>query len=144
MDATALPSLLVVEDDDVDYRAITRALKKASLGVACARARNGEEALDILRQQAAARSPGVIVLLDLRMPIMDGHAFLKAIREDEQLKGVVVFVTTTSDDDRDVERAFGHQVAGYFLKQRLADYRGLTELLERYMGLGLVPPLAAA
>ncbi len=138
------PSLLIVEDDDVDFRGVQRALKRAELSVSFERVRNGEEALEHLRSHAPADGRGVIVLLDLRMPIMGGHEFLDTIRDDPQLQGLVVFVMTTSYDDRDIVRAFRRQVAGYFLKQRLADYSPLMQLLQRYVRIGVVPPIAAA
>jgi CheY-like chemotaxis protein len=138
------PCLLIVEDDDVDFRGVKRALERERVTVPVVRAHNGEEALHHLRSALPDDDRGVIVLLDLRMPIMGGHEFLAAIRSDPKLRGLVVFVMTTSDDDRDITGAFAHQVAGYFLKRHLADYRPLMQLLQRYFSIGVVPPLAGA
>jgi CheY-like chemotaxis protein len=54
--------------------------------------------------------------LDINMPKMNGIEFLKALREDEKLKNISVFVMTTSNEDSDKINAYGLNVAGYILK----------------------------
>lgn len=57
-----------------------------------------------------------IVLLDLNMPKMGGIEFLTALRQDEKLKSLTVFVMTTSNEDKDKVEAYKLNVAGYILK----------------------------
>jgi len=54
------------------------------------------------------------------MPRMDGMELLQELRADDSLKQSIVFMLTTSDRDRDVARAYEHNVAGYFLKDDLS------------------------
>lgn len=62
---------------------------------------NGREALDYLAQFSSAADPGVpeLVLLDLNMPVMNGHEFLAELRGGHPLSAVPVVVLTTSDDE---------------------------------------------
>ena len=69
----------------------------------------------MLRNNIIKPSPKVI-LLDINMPKMNGIEFLKEIRRDEKLKNIVVFVMTTSNEDRDKINAYELNVAGYILK----------------------------
>lgn len=57
-----------------------------------------------------------IILLDINMPKMNGIEFLKKLREIPKLKQTIVVVLTTSDDERDIVRAYDYNVAGYVLK----------------------------
>jgi DNA-binding NarL/FixJ family response regulator len=57
-----------------------------------------------------------LILLDLNMPKMNGLEFLRAIREDPELRQLTVVVLTTSDDERDRIEAYNLNVAGYILK----------------------------
>jgi DNA-binding NarL/FixJ family response regulator len=61
----------------------------------------------------------VLVFLDLNMPGMNGHEFLAELRADAELQRTIVFVLTTSDHDRDIQRAYEQNVAGYFLKSEI-------------------------
>lgn len=128
-------SLLLIEDDDVDAEAIDRAFKKQKIANPIVRASDGIEALDILRGQGSSRtleSP-YIILLDINMPRMNGHEFLKELRGDESLHGCVVFVLTTSDADRDIDQAYAQNVAGYIIKSRAGeDFAHLTGLIDHY------------
>ena len=111
-------TLLIVDDDDIDARVIQRGLKKHQLDYPTVVARDGIEALEFLRgRQTAELDDPLLVLLDLNMPRMNGHEFLREIRNDPDLCRLLVFVLTTSDADRDIDAAYQHNVAGYLLKQ---------------------------
>jgi CheY-like chemotaxis protein len=93
-----LPTVLLVDDDDVDVVAITRAFKALRIANPMVTARDGLEALDILRGsngRDALRAP-YLVLLDLHMPRMGGVKFLTELRDDPGLCQTLVFVMTTS------------------------------------------------
>lgn len=115
--ATRRPSVLLVEDDEVDVLNVRRALAKAGLeGVALHVAADGVEALAMLRGSPPLDPPPRMVVLDLNLPRMNGVEFLHELRADESLRDLVVIVLTTSDEERDVRSAFAHNVAGYFVK----------------------------
>lgn len=111
-------NILLVEDDDGDAKAIRRAFVRYGAANPVVRARDGVEALDILRGPAANQPEApFILLLDINMPRMSGHELLAELRKDPRLHPLVVFVLTTSEDAGDVARAYGQNVAGYILKK---------------------------
>lgn len=135
-------SLLVVEDDAVDLMALQRGLKDVRLANPITVARDGLEALDVLRgANGRERLPRpYVVLLDLKMPRMDGLEFLAALRADDELRDSVVFVLTTSSHDEDIASAYRQNIAGYILKERVAsDFMRLVTLLDAYWRLVELP-----
>jgi len=127
--------MLVVDDDDVATESIVRSLHKSNVSFPVVTAEDGAVALEILRGQHLVRHIGQpnVVLLDLNMPRMNGFEFLEALRNDVSLAHTIVFVLTTSDDDRDISRAYHENVAGYFVKSAVGpQFRKLVALMERY------------
>ena len=131
----SMVNLLLVEDDEVDVQGLKRAFAKSRIGNPITVARDGIEALEILRGengQAKLAKPHLI-LLDLNMPRMNGLEFLEAIRADEDLKASVVFMITTSKAEEDKARAYEKNVAGYIVKQDAANtFMQAVALLEHY------------
>lgn len=129
-------TLLLVDDDQVDVRGVTRALRKKGIDNPIVVARNGLEALDMLRgenNQAKIQKP-FLILLDINMPQMNGLELLETLRSDRNLSDSIVFMLTTSDDERDKLAAYTHHVAGYILKERAgADFINLVTMLERFI-----------
>lgn len=126
------PTLLLVEDDDLDAELITRGFRRQKIGNHMVRARDGVEALEMLRDPSAVPEPRMI-LLDINMPRMDGHEFLAELRKDEQLQTSVVFVLTTSDSDSDRYRSYQMNVAGYVVKNNAGeDFINLINMLDHY------------
>lgn len=128
-------NLLLVEDDEVDIQGLKRAFAKSRIANPITVARDGIEALEILRgENGRAKLPKPhLVLLDLNMPRMNGIEFLEIIRNDEDLKSTLVFMITTSKADEDKQRAYGHNVAGYIVKQDpAATFMEAVSLLEHY------------
>lgn len=114
---TKLLNILLVEDDEVDIMNVQRAFKKNNIGNPVFVARNGLEALQMLRGESEEKVPGIqIILLDINMPKMGGIEFLTELRKDPLLKATSVFVMTTSNEDGDKISAFNLNVAGYILK----------------------------
>ena len=132
-------NILLVEDDDVDVRAIQRAFRKCKINNQFFVAHNGKEALDMLRSGSVP--PPQIVLLDLNMPVMGGLAFLKHLREDPDLHKMIVFVLTTSNADQDKLEAYEHHVAGYLLKTDAGvDFLNVLQIVERFQISVQFPP----
>jgi CheY-like chemotaxis protein len=101
-------NMLLVEDDVMDVRIVQRTFQKHKIAnpiyVAC----DGVEALDMLRghNDHTPLPRPFLILLDLNMPRMDGIMFLQTLRQDPDLHTSLVFVLTTSDDDRDKVAAY--------------------------------------
>jgi CheY-like chemotaxis protein len=111
--------ILLVEDDELDVISVRRSLKKLEMPYELHTAFNGIEALDMLRgnAQVPAMEPVPnVLLLDLNMPGMNGLEFLAAIRGDDRLKDIQVFVMTTSGEHTDRTTADGLGVSGYLVK----------------------------
>ena len=122
---------LLVEDDDVDAMSVERGFAKLRIANPLTRARDGIEALQLLRGDALGRP--VLVLLDLNMPRMGGLEFLEELRADPELTTTVVFVLTTSKLDEDRTASYAKHVAGYVVKTELeAGFLDLAELLQAY------------
>lgn len=136
--------ILLVEDDDIDVEMIHRAFKKAKISNPIVHATDGMEALKILRGvdgQEKMVSP-YLILLDLNMPRMNGIELLEELRSDEELKSSIVFVLTTSDDDRDIIDAYNYHVAGYMVKSRAGDdFLELISMLNHYWRVIEFPPV---
>ena len=114
MSEEKLINILLVEDDEVDIMNVQRAFRKNNINNPLFIARNGLEALEMLHSQQIPK-PHVIIL-DINMPKMNGLEFLQAMRADENLKRISVFVMTTSNEDSDKLNAYNLNVAGYILK----------------------------
>ncbi len=111
-------NLLLVEDNKIDVQLFQRAMRRAGLEHPTRVAGDGRHALNILRGEDPEQSIGKpnIVILDIKMPRMDGFEFLNTIRSDPDLHKLVVFILTTSSDPDDRERAYEKNVAGYLVK----------------------------
>jgi len=132
-------SILIVDDDDIDAMSIERSVKRLKLSIPIHRARNGLQALEILRDGHTIKHP-YIILLDLNMPIMGGVQFLQKIRKDDALKRSIVFVLTTSSADEDRVAAYNENVAGYIVKTDAKDgLNNIIKMLDQYWGVVLLP-----
>jgi len=115
-----LGRILIVEDDPRDVELTLTALEEHKLANEVIVTRDGKEALDYLycREQFAARpeeNPAVI-LLDLKLPKVDGLEVLQQIRSDEQLKMIPVVVLTSSHEERDLLATYQLGVNAYVVK----------------------------
>lgn len=125
---TWLPCVLLVEDDCVDAEAVRRAFTRYGIRNPLQRARDGLEGLDILRD--SARRP-CLIIVDLRMPRMDGLEFLAELRSDPDLGAIPVAVCTTSDDPRDREASMRHDPVAFIVKSELeAHLPPLADLID--------------
>ena len=128
--------ILLVDDDDVDVRIVKRALSRELINNPLVVARDGVEALEVLRGSDGnpPLEQPLLILLDLNMPRMGGLDFLKELRSDPSLSKSIVFVLTTSNDQRDRDAAYDSNVAGYLLKSEAGrDLMNHFPLFERYL-----------
>lgn len=123
MPDTEAVNFLIVDDDVVSVMAIKRALKKLKIVNPIEVAKDGKEALTILRGKDGSNqiTPPYLVTLDLNMPRMNGFEFLDEVRSDPQLQRAVIFVLSTSDAPKDVAAAYANNIAGYIVKDDLGD-----------------------
>jgi CheY-like chemotaxis protein len=113
--AGELVNILLVDDDDVDVMNVRRAFEKGNVQNPLFVARDGVEALRMLRDGSLPQGRRM-VLLDLNMPRMNGIEMLRELRKDPALAKIPVVVLTTSNEERDRTDAYGMHVAGYLLK----------------------------
>lgn len=127
-------TFLIVEDDEISVRAITRAFQKFGITNPIEVAHDGIEALELIRGVESKNLEWpYIVLLDINMPRMNGLEFLEELRSDPEYSDTVVFVLTTSDDDRDIVEAYKHYIAGYILKNNVGrDFVNLLSMLQNF------------
>ena len=111
-------TILIVEDDDLDFKAFQRALTNVRLVNPVRRALDGIEALEILRGENGQERIGhpYMILLDLSMPRMGGLEFLDQVRADPALDKSIIFVLTSSASDYDITEAYKRHIAGYITK----------------------------
>ena len=110
--------ILIVEDNPGDLRLTITALRDAMITNDVDVATDGEQALAFLRRQgryANAPQPD-LVFLDLNIPKIDGHEVLRAMKADPRLRRIPVVVVSSSDADRDIERAYDEQASTYVTK----------------------------
>ncbi len=110
--------ILLVEDSPSDADLTKVALKEGKVSNRIHHVVDGVEALTFLRREgkyADVPRPD-IVLLDLKMPRMDGHEVLEEIRNDPKLRSLIVVVLTTSPEEEDIMRSYGLNSNAYIIK----------------------------
>lgn len=135
-------SILLVEDDEIDRISIKRSLKTMRIANPIVEARDGQEALDILKGQGGKEKLArpYLIILDLNMPKMSGIEFLENLRSDSEIRDSVVFVLTTSNDPGDRAMAFQMNVAGYIVKSEAGpSFMQALDMMEHYWKIAEFP-----
>jgi CheY-like chemotaxis protein len=122
-------TILLVEDSPDDEALTRRALVKNNILNKVVVAHDGEEALDYLFGTGAAgpdrhRLPQ-LVLLDLKLPRVDGHEVLSRLRADKRTKLLPVVVFTSSNEEQDILKSYSHGANSYICKP--VDYARFSE-----------------
>jgi two-component system response regulator len=124
--------IMLVEDNEDDYEATLRSLRKNHFVNPIKWCRNGQEALDCLSGKGdiadavAAQKPDLI-LLDLNMPGIDGLHVLNIMKADATLRSIPVVVLTTSTDPRDIADCYDIGANSYI--QKPVNLEGLTDAI---------------
>lgn len=113
--------ILLVEDNPTDAELCIRALKKNNLANKLVWVKDGAEALDFLFSTGAYADrgptcPPKVVLLDLRLPKVDGMEVLRKVKAEERTRAIPVVVLTSSKEDRDVAESYKLGVNSYISK----------------------------
>jgi two-component system, response regulator len=113
-------TILLVEDSDADAEMTIDALRQAKLANPIVHVEDGVEALDYLfaRGEYAGKANGVpaVVLLDIKMPRLDGIEVLREIRSSDKLKHVPVVILSSSREETDLARSWDLGVNAYVVK----------------------------
>ncbi|MBI5950674.1 MAG: response regulator [Chloroflexi bacterium] len=123
----SLKRILLVEDDPKDIELTVNALEENHLANDITIAHDGVEALDYLHRRKAFenRPPGnpVVILLDLKMPKMDGMQVLTQIKADDKLRTIPVVILTSSRESQDLATCYRLGVNAYVVKPvKFADF----------------------
>jgi CheY-like chemotaxis protein len=131
-------TILLVEDDPGHARLIEKNLRRSNISNEIITLNDGEQALDFLFDEEAGwvgnGSRPILVLLDLKMPGVDGYQVLDRMKADERTRRIPVVVLTTTDDPREVERCYDLGCNVYVTKP--VDYDRFSEAV-RNLGLFL-------
>ncbi|RUT28833.1 response regulator [Arsenicitalea aurantiaca] len=127
-----LRPILLVEDNPRDLELTLAALAKCQLANDIVVARDGAEALDYLyaRNGFAGRDPGnpAVVLLDLKLPKVDGLQVLETVKQDPMQKHIPVVMLTSSREERDVLRSYEVGVNAFVVKP--VDFNAFFEAIQ--------------
>lgn len=130
--------ILLLENDLVDQEAVKRAFKALRVTNPLVIGNNGEEGLAYLQNKANRRP--CLILLDIKMPKMDGLEFLRKIKKDEGLKQIPVVVFTASKEEKDKVESFKLGVAGYMVKPSLQEkFFEIIRTIDLYWTLSEIP-----
>jgi two-component system response regulator len=139
--------ILLVDDSSEDVELTVLALRKSKLANRIEVAEDGAEALDFLfcrgsHKDRSFSNPPKLILLDLKLPKVDGLEVLRAIRADERTKTIPVVVLTSSKEQKDVIDGYNLGVSAYI--QKPVDFQQFSEIIRLignfWLVLNQVPP----
>jgi CheY-like chemotaxis protein len=140
------PVILIVDDDEGHALLVRNNLEESGLSNRVEHFRDGQTVLDFLFRRGSGprleEGQTYLVLLDIRMPKVDGIEVLRQLKADSELHKLPVIMLTTTDDPREVERC--HELGCNIYIQKPVDYDKFAEAIRRlglFITLLLVPPV---
>lgn len=139
-------TILLVEDNPDDVKLTLRAFKRNNMLNPIVIARDGIEALDYLfargaHANRAGKPVPTLVILDLKLPKLDGMGVLKAIRSDERTRHLPVVILTSSKEDEDLHRGYALGANSYVRKPvDFAEFMEAVKVLGIYWLMMNEPP----
>jgi CheY-like chemotaxis protein len=133
MEAIIKPTILIIDDSEDDILITKVALSKTGRELKTEIALSGEAGLALIRE---GKTPPKLVLLDLKMPRMDGIEVLRKIRDDESLRSIPVVIVTNSNLESDEQAALKAGADNFLRKARdLDQYKmDIERILESWLG----------
>lgn len=133
MDTTLDAPIFLVEDNPVDLDLTLRAFARQGIRNPVWVARDGEEAVQWLSQWHAGATLPHLVLMDIRLPRIDGLEVLRAFKSDPLLRRVPVVMLSTSTELCDINTAYDHGANSYIVKPTAFDeFMAVAQRIERY------------
>jgi CheY-like chemotaxis protein len=140
MRGSKIVTILLVEDDEIDVKALKWAFDKLKIANPLVVARDGVAAWEMLQ----TLSRPYLIITDINMPRMNGIELLRKIRQSEQFRDSIVFALTTSNDEEDKIAAYNLNVAGYMLKTDMGtSFQRAIALIDNYWKVVEFPEEAA-
>lgn len=139
--------ILLVEDNPADVRMAKEALKDCNVSNRLSVVEDGEEALAFVRglDGHAGRPRPDLILLDLNLPRKDGHQVLAEIKADPDLRRIPVVILTTSENERDVSKAYDLNANCYITKPGgLEQFVTVMKSIQYFWSMVVQLPTAAA
>ncbi|HUQ51206.1 MAG TPA: response regulator [Gammaproteobacteria bacterium] len=129
MGSSKVVTFLLVEDDEIDVKALKWAFDKLKIANPLKIARDGVEAWEMLQELPRP----YLIISDINMPRMNGIELLRKIRQSEHCRDSIVFMLTTSNDEQDKIDAYDLNVAGYMLKSDMGtSFTRAISLIDNY------------
>jgi len=133
--------ILLVEDNPMDLDLTQRAFARRKLVNPIQVARDGEEALAYLSRWEAGEAPPAVILLDLKLPKVDGLEVLRQLKAHAQFRVIPVVILTTSSEDRDIQTAYHLGASSYIVKPvNFEKFVQVAEQIEVYWCVLNMPP----
>jgi two-component system response regulator len=120
--------IILVEDSNEDAELTIRSLKKAGLGNEIVRLHDGEEALNYFFGEDKHNQLPKLILLDLKMPKVDGLEVLKHLRNNKQTKHLPIVMLTSSKEQQDIVNSYKLGVNSYIVKP--VDFKSFTQAIQ--------------
>jgi CheY-like chemotaxis protein len=108
--------ILLIEDNPIDIDLTKRAFKKKNFINPIEIARDGEEALAYIEKWSSGEPLPLIILLDLKLPRIDGLEVLRQLKAHDEFRMLPVVVLTSSSEDRDIKTAYAYGANSYIVK----------------------------
>jgi CheY-like chemotaxis protein len=133
--------ILLVEDNPVDLDLTLRAFKRRNLANPIVVARDGQEALDWIPRWEGGEPLPLVILLDVKLPRVDGLEVLRSLREQPVSRSLPVVMLTSSRQDSDVQAAYQHHANSYIVKPvNFDNFMEVAAQIELYWCLVNHPP----
>ncbi len=125
MDKKSPLTILIAEDDDAAAQLIKTNIKRTGVNATCIRAKDGQEVIEIALNQSEEKKVDLesklLIMMDIRMPKVDGVQALKFFKTREELKSIPIIMMTTSDRPTEVAECYKDGCCLYLKKQ--VDYK---------------------
>jgi CheY-like chemotaxis protein len=141
------PRILLIEDNRGDFVLLQRAFARLNQNVDIIVANTGEMALAALERESTTGLKALpdLILLDLNLPSMHGHDFLKRVKEDTRVRHIPILVLSSSTEDIDVFQSYANHANGHMAKPcDMAGYEAIAECINScWFGLMHLSPHTA-